>query len=77
MTRDMGMEEVLSARDPPGKSLCGTEPRAVEPPEQGRVVAIPQVGDYTTDTSDATLSRSKPVASTFAFLERKGRFSLI
>jgi hypothetical protein len=44
------------------------EPRAVEPPEQGHVVAIPQVGDYTTDTSDAPLSRNKPVASTFAFL---------
>ena len=25
-------------------------------------------GDYTTDTSDAPLSRSQPVASTFAFL---------
>jgi hypothetical protein len=44
------------------------EPRAVEPPEQGRVVAIPQVGDYTTGISDAPLSWSKPVASTFAFL---------
>jgi len=41
----------------------------VEPPEQRRVVAIPQVGgDYTTDISDAPLSRSKPVAWTFAFL---------
>jgi hypothetical protein len=46
------------------------EPRAVEPPEQGRVVAIPQVGGA------SLLSRSKPVASTFAFLERKCRFSL-
>ena len=53
------------------------ESRAVEPPEQGRVVAIAQVGDYTTDISDAPLSRSKPVASMFAFLERKCRFSLI
>jgi hypothetical protein len=33
------------------------EPRVVEPPEQGRVVAIPQVGgNYTTDTSAAPLS---------------------
>ena len=48
------------------------ERRAVEPPEQGRVVAIPQVGgDYTSDISASLLSRSKPVASTFAFLERK------
>ena len=53
------------------------ESRAVEPPEQGRVVAIPQVADYTTDISDALLSLSKSVASTFAFLERKCRFSLI
>src|SRR5205809_149594 len=34
-------------------------------------------GDYTTDSSDAPLSRSKPVASTFAFPERKCRFCLI
>jgi hypothetical protein len=34
-------------------------------------------GDYTTDTSDAPLSRSKPVPSTFAFLEQNCRFSLI
>jgi hypothetical protein len=33
--------------------------------------------DYTTDISDAPLSRTKPVASMFAFLERKCRFSLI
>jgi hypothetical protein len=33
--------------------------------------------DNTTDTSASLLSRSKPVASTFAFLERKCRFSLI
>ncbi len=44
------------------------EARAVEPPEQGCVVAIPQVGDDTTDISDAPLSRSKPVASTVVFL---------
>jgi len=37
------------------------EPRAVEPPAQGRVVSILQSGDYTTDTSDAPLSRSSPV----------------
>ena len=49
----------------------------MEPPEQGCVVAIHRSGDYTTDTSASLLSRSKPVASTFAFLERKCRFSLI
>jgi putative transposase len=115
MTRDMGMDEVLTAprspwQNPFAERLVGSirpecldhvivwnerslrqtlhsyfayyqrsrthlalgkgapESRAVEPPEQGRVVAIPQVGDYTTDTSDAPLSRNKPVASTFAFL---------
>jgi hypothetical protein len=36
----------------------------------GRVAAIPLRVDYTTDTSASLLSRSKPVASTFAFLER-------
>jgi len=45
------------------------EPRAVKPPEQGRVVAIPQVGDYTTDTSVAPLSDLKKQAlhPTFRF----------
>jgi hypothetical protein len=32
------------------------------------VVAIPQVGDYTTDISDAPPNRSKPVAPMFALL---------
>jgi hypothetical protein len=40
----------------------------VEPPEQGRLVTIPQVRDYTTDINDALLSRSKSVASMFALL---------
>ena len=40
------------------------ESRAVEPPEQGRVERFHRSGDYTTDISDAPLSRSKPVAST-------------
>jgi hypothetical protein len=45
------------------------ESRAVESPEQGRVVArFLRSGDYTTDISDAPLGRSKPVASTVAFL---------
>ena len=44
------------------------EARAVEPPEQGCVVAIPQVGDYATDISDTLLNWSKPVAPMFALL---------
>ena len=38
-----------------------------------RVVAIPQVGDYTTDISDAPLNWSKPVAPMFAFLSENAR----
>jgi hypothetical protein len=37
------------------------DPRAVEPPERGRVVAIPQVGGLHHRTSDAPLNRCKPV----------------
>jgi hypothetical protein len=39
-----------------------------------RVVAIPQVGDYTTDISDAPLNWNKPVAPMFAFLSEMPRF---
>jgi len=38
-----------------------------------RVVAIPQVGDYTTDISDAPLNWNKPVAPMFAFLSEMPR----
>jgi putative transposase len=46
MTRDMGMEEVPTAprRTHLALGKDAPEPRAVELPKQGRVVAIPQVG---------------------------------
>jgi Integrase core domain len=121
MTRDMGMEEVLTAPRSPWQNpfverLVGSirrecldhvivwnerslrrtlhtylayyqrsrthlalgkdapEPRAVESPEQGCVVAIPQVGDYTTDISEAPLNWSKPIAPMFAFLSGNAAF---
>jgi hypothetical protein len=48
------------------------ETRAVEKPEQGPMIAIPQVGDYTTDTSDSSLSRTPEpaVAPRFGFFRR-------
>ena len=44
------------------------EPRAVEPPEQGCVAAIPEVGGLRHRYQRRATSRSKPVASTVAFL---------
>jgi len=42
------------------------EHRAVISRNKAHVISIPQVGDSTTDTCDAPLSRSKPAAPTFA-----------
>jgi putative transposase len=119
LTRDMGMEEVLTAprspwQNPFAERLVGSirrecldhvavwnerslrrtlhnyfayyqrsrthlglgkdspEPRAVEPPERGCVVAILRSGDYTTDTSDAPLEE-QAFPPTFRFGQKSER----